>query len=474
VEEIQSLVSRARTGDLTAYGQIVRAFQDMAYGYAYAVLGDSHLAQDAAQEAFLQTYRELAKLRDPGAFPGWFRRIVFKCCDRLIRGKRVPTVPFDPAAPLRSDQLEPSEEAEKREAAESVLAAVRALPDDQRTVTTLYYINGYSQREVAEFLGVPVTTVNDRLHASRRRLKERMVAMVKDQLRDSKPGPDFGEKVREAIGLQREERFREAVSAHRLAVKAAGKEEASPQEVYDSYVDLFDSYMGSQRLEDYADGILEVAMKSGGEWSREINYAAHMLVDAGKPERALALLPRMQRLAEELEGSPRHRWYLIEIATVELEVAMARGDEGDVDKHRERILDALNTFEEEVRRRYPALSSARGTEDVEAKSWFTWLGHAYHNAAVRAFHHCLEDAPTALRLMRRASELRDTDPTEFIIARFTLSVERDREEALSRLRQAFEMAENDPQKDFFRAEFFRQPEFGSVRDDPEFLAVIGA
>ena len=61
----------------------------------------------------------------------------------------------------------PPAAAEKREMSEAVLAAIRALPGDQRAATTLFYINGYSQQEVADFLEVPVTTVNNRLAASR-------------------------------------------------------------------------------------------------------------------------------------------------------------------------------------------------------------------------------------------------------------------------------------------------------------------
>ena len=59
VEDIEALVVRAQAGDLDAYGRIVCRFQDMAFGYAYTILGDLHLAEDAAQEAFTRGYRDL-------------------------------------------------------------------------------------------------------------------------------------------------------------------------------------------------------------------------------------------------------------------------------------------------------------------------------------------------------------------------------------------------------------------------------
>ena len=74
-EELQSLAVRGQAGDLEAYGEIVGRFQDMAYGYAYAIMGDFHAAEDATQEAFVAAFGDLPKLSEAAAFPGWFRRV---------------------------------------------------------------------------------------------------------------------------------------------------------------------------------------------------------------------------------------------------------------------------------------------------------------------------------------------------------------------------------------------------------------
>ena len=82
--ELDMLIIRAQAGDLDAFGMIVQRFQDMAVGYAYAILGDFHLAQDAAQEAFIEAYRDLARVYGAAAFPTWLRRIFRRCnWDRL-------------------------------------------------------------------------------------------------------------------------------------------------------------------------------------------------------------------------------------------------------------------------------------------------------------------------------------------------------------------------------------------------------
>jgi RNA polymerase sigma factor (sigma-70 family) len=190
IGSLKSLVLRACEGDENAYGVIVRRFQDMAVGYGYSILRDFQLAEDAAQEAFLEAYRNLEKLREPAAFPGWFRRIVFKQCDRLIRGKSITTIPLDSAHEQAASEPDQSHELELREMKERILEAVDALPENERAATMLYYIGGYSQLEIGEFLDAPVTTVKKRLHSARTRLREMLIDAVEESLRERRPSRD--------------------------------------------------------------------------------------------------------------------------------------------------------------------------------------------------------------------------------------------------------------------------------------------
>ncbi len=187
MDALNGLVTRAQAGDLNAYNSIVRRFQDMAVGYAYSLVGDFHLAEDAAQEAFLGAYLDLPKLRNPEAFPCWFRRIVFMRCTRFTRGRGVETVPMDAVGEVAVEAQDPIEAMEDREVKDRVLRALDALPGEERVVTTLFYIGGYSHKEIAAFLNLPTTTVNNRLRAARKRLKIRMLDMAKKRLHDAAP-----------------------------------------------------------------------------------------------------------------------------------------------------------------------------------------------------------------------------------------------------------------------------------------------
>ena len=188
MDEFKNLVIRAQTKDLDAYSALVRRFQDMAVGYAYSILGDFHLAEDAAQEAFVRAYLDLNKLREPVAFAGWFKRIVFVRCDRITRRKQLPTMQLD--TELVSDQPLPDELLEQQETKTSVHKAIQSLPESEREVTTLYYMGGYAQKEIAEFLEISAQKVKSRLHTARRHLKERMMNMVEENLQNERPSKD--------------------------------------------------------------------------------------------------------------------------------------------------------------------------------------------------------------------------------------------------------------------------------------------
>lgn len=187
MDDLKQLITHARDGDLDAFGEVVKRFQVVALRYANAILNDYDLAQDAVQ-AFLS----LPNLHQPDAFAAWFRAIVSRCSNRLIRRKRIPTVSLELAAGVTSDAPGPVELVEKREMKDKVLEAVRELPEHERVVTDLFYFGDCSQNEIADLLGLSVTTVNNRLYSSRRRLK-------RGELAEYVPIPELEERRKELL-----------------------------------------------------------------------------------------------------------------------------------------------------------------------------------------------------------------------------------------------------------------------------------
>ncbi|MEM7538295.1 MAG: sigma-70 family RNA polymerase sigma factor [Chloroflexota bacterium] len=190
--ELEITITQAQSGNLEAFNTIVHRFQDMAVGYAYSNLHDLQLAEDAAQEAFVEAYRCLPTLREPIAFAAWFRRIIFKHVDRLTRRKQVMTVALEVAdyAPCTQGNAEIVAQLEAEEMREELMGMVHSLPDEERTVITLFYMGGYAHQDIADFLDMPKTTVNNRLRSAKKRLKQEMMTMIQDNLQEKRPSND--------------------------------------------------------------------------------------------------------------------------------------------------------------------------------------------------------------------------------------------------------------------------------------------
>jgi small subunit ribosomal protein S2 len=91
---------------------------------------------------------------------------------------------------LVSTTPSPADEVEKKELRESVMRAINALSEKNRLVVTLYYIDGLSYTEISNFLSVPVTTVEGRLHRARKQLKEEMIPMIKEVFANERIEPE--------------------------------------------------------------------------------------------------------------------------------------------------------------------------------------------------------------------------------------------------------------------------------------------
>src|SRR5204862_1675965 len=137
----------------------------------------------------------------PQAFVTWFRRIVFKHCDRLIRGKRLEMVDLDTRLPASAGDGHRAQFLDEQDESATLHRALRALPPDERAAIILFHFQDASLRDIASFLGVSRSVVDHRLRLARKHLSEGMMTMLQNDLQANRPSNDTRFLMRVMDGL---------------------------------------------------------------------------------------------------------------------------------------------------------------------------------------------------------------------------------------------------------------------------------
>jgi RNA polymerase sigma factor (sigma-70 family) len=193
--DLEQLVRRATQGDVKAFVALTQRFQHFAFGSALALVGDFHRAEDVVQEAFVAAWAALPSLAEPAAFPGWLRSIVRHHASRVLRRTHLELLPLAAAEQVASDQPPADDILDRRHQTEAALSAITELPPALREAATLFFVHDCSHQDIAIFLGISAATVNNRLHAARTKLKERMLTMVTNTLHEHRLPDDFANRI---------------------------------------------------------------------------------------------------------------------------------------------------------------------------------------------------------------------------------------------------------------------------------------
>lgn len=167
------LIERARGGDVAAYEELVRRYQDVAVRTAYLVAGPSD-AEDAAQEAFVKAYWALDGFRHGAPFRPWLLRIVAnEARNRRRAAGRRERLAYRLAEdrPLGDAAPSPEAAALAEEEGRVLIEALNDLSEEDRLVLAYRYFLDLSEREMAELLGIARGTVKSRLSRALGRLR---------------------------------------------------------------------------------------------------------------------------------------------------------------------------------------------------------------------------------------------------------------------------------------------------------------
>ncbi len=195
------LIRNTLSGDDAAFSELVYKYQKSVHALAWRKIGDFQIAEEIAQDTFLQAYKKLASLKNPTQFAGWLYVIAANLCTDWKRRKRPIMKSLETDAPgvLEKTSYEMYlEEQREKKAAEHRREIVRnlldKLPESERTVVTLHYLGEMTSEAISEFLGVSVNTIKSRLRRARKRLQKEE-PMIRETLGNVKLPDNFVENI---------------------------------------------------------------------------------------------------------------------------------------------------------------------------------------------------------------------------------------------------------------------------------------
>ncbi|MHC1766711.1 MAG: sigma-70 family RNA polymerase sigma factor [Verrucomicrobiia bacterium] len=177
----KSLVQRAKQGDLSAYDQLVRMYQERIYATIYHMTANHEDANDLAQEAFIKAFRALKSFKGDSSFFTWVYRIAINKTINFLkqRKKRAQmslndldfNAEHDPDLVALISEKNPRRDLNLTELQERLNAAMLKLSEVHRLVVTLHDIQGLSHDEISRIMDCNTGTVRSRLFYARQQLQ---------------------------------------------------------------------------------------------------------------------------------------------------------------------------------------------------------------------------------------------------------------------------------------------------------------
>ncbi len=200
------LIERYRQGDYQAFEALVNRYEGKVYRLSMRMLRNPEDAEDALQETFLQVYRGLKGFEGRSTFSTWLFRLATNVCLMKIRHRGTEPanlLPLEEYLPRHDEGEHPQVQAWperpedailSKESREKMMEALEKLPADYRVVFVLRDIEGLSNAEAGETLGISVAAVKSRLHRARLTLR----GMLADYFAEIKTQGKENSKVQES------------------------------------------------------------------------------------------------------------------------------------------------------------------------------------------------------------------------------------------------------------------------------------
>jgi RNA polymerase sigma-70 factor (ECF subfamily) len=176
-DRLKQALTLSLNGDTEAFADLVREHQGMVFSIAYHFLQDRSLAEDLAQEVFLELFQSIDRIQSPAHLTYWLRKVTSnRCIDQGRKKNRRREMALEEAPqPLTSSSAQADPMLLDR-----LQQSLATLPEKQRLVVIMRFQEGLGPAEIAEVLEMPVNTVKSTLHRSLADLRKGLTRKIRE------------------------------------------------------------------------------------------------------------------------------------------------------------------------------------------------------------------------------------------------------------------------------------------------------
>jgi len=174
------LIQCCQQGDLESFQHIYELYSKKAMGTAYLIAGHKGIAEDIVQEAFLQCYKEIKKLKEPAAFDVWFYKLLVRLAWRMSSKHKYTSSVEEFTCKGAYNEVNIETEIDFTENRLLIHESIEKLSEPLKTVIILYYFNDMTIKEISMVLGCFQGTVKSRLHNAKKVLERELCQIVEE------------------------------------------------------------------------------------------------------------------------------------------------------------------------------------------------------------------------------------------------------------------------------------------------------
>ena len=168
----QDLIALVISGNDIAFLEIVKRYENTVANIVIGMIQDTPEAEDVGQEVFIRFYKSISKFRNESQLSTYLTRIAINLSLNELKRRKTVQSRIVNKDGLNSDKIDESDNQERVEIKELVRLALDQLEPNFKSVIVLRMIDGYSTKEVADILEIPIGTVLSRLSRAQKKIKE--------------------------------------------------------------------------------------------------------------------------------------------------------------------------------------------------------------------------------------------------------------------------------------------------------------